>query len=814
MSRAPDHGGGPARRAVVRWAWRLLWRDRRQHVLILTMLTVAVAASVAGAAIAYNIAPAGGRSEFGDANHWFRFDGADGLEAKLAAGTEWFGQVDAVGHRTVPVPGSTVNLDLRAQQPKGPLTAPMLSLRSGRYASATGEIALTDGAARELGVGVGDTVELAGILRTVVGTVENPSDLNDEFVLAPYAEIDSSDHVLMFVKASEAKVVGFHPPGDSARIISSRGDLPEDVMAALLILIVSAVAMFLVALIAAASFAVIAQRRLPQLGLLSAVGATERHIRLTMLATGAATGAVSAGLGATLGLGGWFLAAPHMDAAVGFRIDASHVPWWFIGASALLAVFTATAAAWWPARTMARIPTVRALSGRPPRPKPVHRSGLLAAGFIAGGVIALRAGTAVSKARDIDLKRTLLLFGGTIAVIAGVLLIGPLAIRVVARLADRLPISGRLALRDLGRYQARSGAALAAISLVLGVPVAIVAVAAAAQNGEGLGNLPDTELVVHYSDFDGPFAPSAANIESAQTGVDAIEAALGDVSVLRLDVAVNASLPEDDNGARPSVSVAESVDDGWELVSPVYVATPELLEMLGIDASDVDVAGGVATSQTGDLRLLGGNGPIRMEPAGAEAVETMGTLPETYSSLPGALAMPDQITAEGWTSQPSGRWLVSSTTPFTDTQLRAVREIAARNGLTIETRQTKSSLTTLRAGAVSIGVLVALGVLAMTVGLIRSETADDLRTLAATGASSSARRAVTAATAATLALAGALLAVGGAYVALAAGRMSDLTPVPIVDLLVITFGTAILAGVAGWIFAGREPAALARRAIE
>ena len=61
-------------------------------------------------------------------------------------------------------------------------------------------------------------------------------------------------------------------------------------VAAIVVLVVTTLALFLVALIAAASFTVIAQRRLPQLGMMSAVGATEKHLRLTMLASGAATG--------------------------------------------------------------------------------------------------------------------------------------------------------------------------------------------------------------------------------------------------------------------------------------------------------------------------------------------------------------------------------------------------------------------------------------------------------------------------------------------------------------------------------------------
>ena len=61
---------------------------------------------------------------------------------------------------------------------------------------------------------------------------------------------------------------------------------------------------------------------------------------------------------------------------------------------------------------------------------------------------------------------------------------------------------------------------------------------------------------------------------------------------------------------------------------------------------------------------------------------------------------------------------------------------AASAGLYIETRGPKSRSAPLRNWSTAAGILLALGVLGMTVGLIRSETANDLRTLTATGASS------------------------------------------------------------------------------
>jgi putative ABC transport system permease protein len=108
----------------------------------------------------------------------------------------------------------------------------------------------------------------------------------------------------------------------------------------------------------------------------------------------------------------------------------------------------------------------------------------------------------------------------------------------------------------------------------------------------------------------------------------------------------------------------------------------------------------------------------------------------------------------------------------------------------------------------------------MAVGLIRSETASDLCTLAATGASSTTRRTLTAATAGALALLGAVLGTVAAYVA-AIGYawdnqldgLSELSNIPIQNLLIILIGMPLIAVVAGWLLAGREPPAIAHQPI-
>ena len=114
------------------------------------------------------------------------------------------------------------------------------------------------------------------------------------------------------------------------------------------------------------------------------------------------------------------------------------------------------------------------------------------------------------------------------------------------------------------------------------------------------------------------------------------------------------------------------------------------------------------------------------------------------------------------------------------------------------------------------GVLVALAVLAMTVGLIRSETAGDLRTLTATGASSATRRTLNAASAAALALLGGILGTAAAYLALIAWHWHDigyLSHPPYLNLAALVFGLPVVALIGGWLF-GRSPTTISRRSLE
>src|SRR6516165_12118523 len=96
-----SNGGVPARRAVIRWAWRLLRREWRQQLLILALITVAVAATFVGSAVATNTPPPAG-ADFGTATDMATFSSlSPHVNAKIAPLAHRFGRVEVIENRAV-----------------------------------------------------------------------------------------------------------------------------------------------------------------------------------------------------------------------------------------------------------------------------------------------------------------------------------------------------------------------------------------------------------------------------------------------------------------------------------------------------------------------------------------------------------------------------------------------------------------------------------------------------------------------------------------------------------------------------------------
>jgi putative ABC transport system permease protein len=98
------NGGVPARRAVIRWAWRLFRREWRQQLLVLALIVVAVAATIVGAAVATNTpSPAG--AGFGTARDLATLPGTGPQLATQIAGLRHrFGASTSSRTRSSPFP--------------------------------------------------------------------------------------------------------------------------------------------------------------------------------------------------------------------------------------------------------------------------------------------------------------------------------------------------------------------------------------------------------------------------------------------------------------------------------------------------------------------------------------------------------------------------------------------------------------------------------------------------------------------------------------------------------------------------------------
>jgi putative ABC transport system permease protein len=168
-------------------------------------------------------------------------------------------------------------------------------------------------------------------------------------------------------------------------------------------------------------------------------------------------------------------------------------------------------------------------------------------------------------------------------------------------------------------------------------------------------------------------------------------------------------------------------------------------------------------------------------------------------------------------------WLIQTAQPLTAAQVHDAQSAAAAAGsVSIESRNDEPTSAVLINWATAVGLAIALCILAMSVGLIRSETASDLRTLAATGASGVTRRTITAATAGALGFLAGVLGTFAGYVGVIGwmrnnslnGGISALGNVPVNNLLVLLIGTPIAAAAISWLLAGRKPTAMAHQPIE
>ncbi|WP_242901330.1 ABC transporter permease [Actinomadura terrae] len=376
-----------------------------------------------------------------------------------------------------------IELDVR-----DPMTRGMYDVTKGRAPATPGEIALAPSlAGREFPVGATAQVGRDGATKRVVGYVRDPRHPDDAVALglpgalpgsAPGASLEwlvSAGRPVTWADVGEFNKTGLgvlsrevvrHPPS----VPSTAGGTLSNRTGAWVAITAMVVAMIVleIVLLAGPAFAVGIRRQRRMLALVAVAGGGARHLRAVVLASGLVIGAAAALAGAALGIAGAAVAKPAARAMTHTVMGPLEIPWTPIALTMALGAGSGLLAAYVPARQAARMDVVAALAGRRDR-APARRGWPIAGGVVVGGGVVLCLAGA-SALRE---------FGpafGAVCIVVGLVMAAPWLVGTAGRIAGRLPVPLRLAVRDGARNRGRSAPVVAAImAAVAGITALAIA---------------------------------------------------------------------------------------------------------------------------------------------------------------------------------------------------------------------------------------------------------------------------------------------------------------------------------------------------
>jgi putative ABC transport system permease protein len=355
----------------------------------------------------------------------------------------------------------------------------MFVMLEGRAPQKAGEAAFPPSTLAAFGAHIGDDVRLEdlGLTLRVTGTAVAPGRITDRLALLgpgtlagkadvgtdgfwidlpPGVSLDRARAIL----ANDTKVQGYQTRADAARTDHGAAAVANGSAFA-----AGAVALFGTGLIAAAAFVVGFRRQLRMLGLVGAQGGEPRHVRTLVLFGGASLGLVGSCVGVALGIAGSIVLHQWLSKIAGRLVGPVTLPFLALLGCIALGTAAATVAALGPARSAARLSTLDALAGRTAPPRKPSRIAVAGVMTVAAGV-PLTAWSTISHV-------TVALAAGLLLTVGGFLVAIPLVVTLIGRLSAHLSTIPRLAARDLARNGRRTGAALAAATIALALPVAI-----------------------------------------------------------------------------------------------------------------------------------------------------------------------------------------------------------------------------------------------------------------------------------------------------------------------------------------------------
>jgi putative ABC transport system permease protein len=534
------------------------------------------------------------------------------------------------GIRVLPVTTTTVvaktatgigRIDVREGEVWDPSFAGHYDIVEGRAPGSDREVMVTGSLLKRLGAKVGDAVALQeGPLSqvTIVGVLDDQTlPAAQEWFFArpgaisgtsPWEDLQAATFYLPDTEVSWELVKELNsdgitvlsrsvlldpPPDDGTFPTYNRWSILLSIMS--MVAIVAAFAAFEVVLLAGAAFTVTARQQQRTLATIASVGAPRRLLFRILAANGIVLGAIGGLLGTAIGIGA---AAAYMAITADGSSDqyyGFHLPWLGFLAAIAFAVLIGWIASLLPARNTSRFDVVAALRGarKPPAPsarRPVVGLAMLLGGIgitLVGGIlmaVLIEAGRGYPGGHPLQWVPVVMLIVGPILAQLGLVLCGPLLLRLVARMLRGSGLGARLASRDSARNPGRAVPALAAVMTTVFVAVFGMCVAAGSdarmlstyQWGMPLGGIRVPLALVDYSD------PEAFAV-STYAHPDAVERAIRDsVDVDKMQVLAGvpdwvppASTPAPDGDEATDTSQAAVLDIPLKNLCPSYPSSPE-----------------------------------------------------------------------------------------------------------------------------------------------------------------------------------------------------------------------------------------------
>lgn len=434
------------------------------------------------------------------------------------------------------------------------------TLTDGRPPTGDGEVVLDRGTATDLGVGVGDRIDVllpAGpeprVTVTVVGIAtfgDRNSLLGARATIFDLAALQRAlgleGLVSAIVVAGEqgvdpavlaARIAAVLPDGLEAvtgeRVVDETTDQIGQIITVFggVLLGFAVVALVVSAFYINNTFTIVVGQRTRELGLLRAVGATGRQIRTVVLTEAFVVGGVASVLGIAAG---WLLASGlrALLAAAGLDFPADRLPLAprTVVAALVVGVGATLVAALAPARRAARIPPVAALGDHPVDVGGRGRRAIAGGVAVLVGALAIAWGLWGAASTAGILTATGL---GALAVFVGVSRLSTHAVTGVMavlgaplRRLGRVP--GRLAVANATRNPQRTASASSA--LMIGLALVAMALVAGASVSRAVADTVDSSLRADFvvsAGFQGPVGGVNPNVTARIAAVDGVEAVTG-----------------------------------------------------------------------------------------------------------------------------------------------------------------------------------------------------------------------------------------------------------------------------------------------